>query len=412
MPFLFADFIIGTLTNREIGVSFPDIQQTIRNFLGALPSANKHLAAWDSMNAAVERIEKISKRSRNPLKDLGKELSSQSSECRALAAGEIAKLGSDEAGPLVRKALADEDGYVRSCAREGIGTAVNTQTATPSFCSEVFDGVAAALVHEKHDRIDCLNVIEVLPELDRTRAVAALSSPDILRIDHPELSTLLRRLTNLGHKLDKSVIDWIPVLQPRLTGPGAGRDGHAYAELLRAAALAGDTRLDGWIEDALQVHREASGWSIEEAAAEAKCIALGLSPTLRADMEAWKEEAGFDNLPVPVQHFLAVLDLDAIWEGCGLAQYLQTEMTIQAALQGLESMGDERHAWVLEKALQMCGPKGIPSDEMERYELFGANNGQLEDEINGIESPVQPSSGNMRMLAYFYAAENASAFVR
>ena len=359
------------------------------------------------------------------LSELGQQFKASRGQRQIQAIEEIAKVGSGEAGELLHGALNHKDGFVRLCARNAVRDSVQREKASEGFKLAVFDGVAGALWDDTLRSLDCTNVIELLPLLDPARAIQVLTSPALLRIDYPELRTLLKILTNLSVRLEDRVFEWLPIIRPKTMGDSiTGADGLIYAQLLRAAGVARRPELENWIADALVLHCPASGWSIEEAAAEAKCIARGLSPTLFADMEKWRDEIGFDALPLPVRHFLTALDLVSIWEGTGLVEYLTTisdvipgptppsvRATAECALDGLKAMGEGLYSSILERALELCGPDGPPLNEGERYKFFDDEEGGVAEQIRAIPSPEGVEYQSVAMLGYLYAAAHAPAFL-
>ena len=195
-----------------------------------------------------EDVALIARTSSDPLAAMIRELDSQVAYRRGSAAEQLVTLGTREAAELLCKALESDDEFVR----HSIVKAIRSSNAlTDDFKQVIFDSVALGLRAADFQQatpegdftgFGCEDIILLLPNLDRQRAIAELTKLGTLRLDHPNLREIVKTLTHLRAALDDRVFDWLALLRPCVAEgrPGVtGRSAIVYGQLLKAAAFKG-----------------------------------------------------------------------------------------------------------------------------------------------------------------------------
>ncbi|MGV3658973.1 MAG: hypothetical protein ACO1TE_02280 [Prosthecobacter sp.] len=364
---------------------------------------------------ASTRIDKMAHSSSNPLATLTKQLRSRDDYRKVRAAEHLAKMGTQEAAEALRTVLEDSDLFVRRETRKAIRD--NLGSATPEFKEVVFNSVALGLREadaswaspEGHFQGEgCEDVIKLLPQLDRERAIAELTKPDTLRVNHPNLRELIHTLTLSGAALDDAVFDWLAVLRPCVAEGRrdvTGRSALVYGKLLRAAAFQQHPKTAAWIDDMLE-NREPVLESVAlEGAAEARAILAGLSLTLSDDLTQRFESEGLDSLSPPEQLFVAVKEMHQLTELYGIGDYVvnASPVMLPLALQGLTAMGERFMSPKLQRAIELRDRQ--PPDTLDE-----AGTQALIGTIDDLPWNEEVKYTNPMLLAHLYAAANAEAF--
>jgi hypothetical protein len=358
-----------------------------------------------------EDVALIARTSSDPLAAMIRELHSQVAYRRGSAAEQLVTLGTREAAEVLSKALESDDEFVR----HSIVKALRSSNAlTDDFKQVVFDSVALGLriadfqqatPEGDYTGFGCEDIIHLLPKLDQQRAIAELTKPGTLRVDHPNLREIIKTLTHLRAALDDRVFDWLALLRPCVAEGRQGVTGRSaliYGQLLKAAAFKGHPRAGEWIDDLFRHRESILECSALEGAAEASAMLAGLSMNLPEDLSNRVHSQGFESLSLAEKHFTAVCEMETLIEIYGLGNYVMTSPNTAMALEGLTAM-DEHY---MHSRLQ----RGIELWDQNKGTLDEAGTRLLSESIDNIPMPRDVKYQSLRMLSHLYAARNADSF--
>ena len=357
------------------------------------------------------KIDMIVLNSRCPVEALAEVVRSCKDGLRkTIAAGHLAKMGTQEAAVVLCLVLEDEDKYVRREARNAVRS---NSKATREFNMTIFGSVALGLseadqswadIEGNCDGDSCEDVIELLPRLDPARAAIELTKPNTLRINHPDLRKVIHELNCMRVLLPDYVFEWLAVLRPcvaeRRRGV-TGRSALVYSELLCAAALRRHPRVEEWIDDLFVNRTQVVEWTALEGAAKAKAVLAGLSMDLPDALMRRVEESGYEELSIAEKHFASVIEYE-IYDPGGMGDFILFSSACDHAKEGLKAIGDSFVLPKLERALELRNQHHGSLDENSAY--------ALKEKIDAIPLPSDKQYESIRMLAYLYAAAHADDF--
>jgi hypothetical protein len=362
-------------------------------------------------NDESEDVALIARTSNDPLAAMIRELDSPVVYRRGSAAEQLVTLGTREAAEVLCKALESDDEFVRHLIVKALRS---SNALKDDFKQVIFDSVALGLraadfqqatPEGDYTGFGCEDIIHLLPNLDRQRAIAELTKPGTLRVDHPNLREIIMTLTHLRAVLDDRVFDWLALLRPCVAEGRrgvTGRSAMVYGQLLKAAAFKGHPKTVEWIDDLFRHRESIVEWSALEGAAEAAAILTGLSRNLPEDLRNRVQSQGFESLSLAEKHFAAVCEMEMLIEIYGMGSYVMTSPNTAMALEGLTAM-DEHY---MRSRLQ-CG---IELWEQKKGTLDEAGTRLLSESIDDIPMPKEVKYQSLRMLSHLYAARNAESF--
>jgi hypothetical protein len=151
---------------------------------------------------------------------------------------------------------------------------------------------------------------------------------------------------------------------------------------------------------------------VQVRAAEAVCLSKGLSAKLFEDVSDRCERDGFDKMPLPLQHYMAVWQWYLECSNGGPSQYFINPAGDHAieALAGAKAMGATIDAYELEKKMALFGSEGPPRDWAKRRALIYQNDKLFEALDADADLPKHLTQLDTIAMAELYAAKNAEVF--
>lgn len=301
-------------------------------------------------------------------------LESEHKEIRKNAALIIGSIGSPDALPHLRRALRDQDGYVRSYVLMGIDRAISGDRVGSAARPQFFELVASLWPSDTDFNV-CDKIPNVLLRLDRRRGIEFLMS------DH--LFTL--QFNPLSHILDAFDEELVEVARPRLIDlieqcSSEDRIKSQEPVLRSALGLLGLHRNE---EDLPMLERflEHDSERVSEGATAALYRYHRYKDRVR-DPRSVIEAKGWDALTTVERHVCAVEMLDAEVNNGGFDQYYfnSSGNSWQDALAGLAAIGAMQRHQIMKESIEKFGADG-PSVHRERRIL------QLGQLANDSETP-------------------------
>jgi HEAT repeat protein len=329
-------------------------------------------------------------------------LSDPGEEIRKIAALVIGKTGHASITPLIRKALADDDEYVRSYALMGLKFALNRKSLAETVASDLFPDVLSLLrtTDTTHKAAD------ILLRLRPARAIEYFLSDEALTADSPNLHDVLEALAE--HRCQASpdrLLTLIASLEERdLKHP-----------LNRAVGKA--LRLLG--QQAREFDREFIRRRIDhpdERVAEGAAAGLIGSYGLEGfDQRIWDttKSAGYASLTRPQQLYSAVFMCDAEIRNGGFSQYFVNSSGDQwrDALAGFEAVGFQERLSLVREAIAVFGADGPSTDRTVRQEQLSKVYRRNDEVFSSLESRYYKSREAMRVFMSRYVLSNPQAFL-
>lgn len=342
--------------------------------------------SWNDPKSAFARICELLE-PRLPVaaaKPLAKFVAHEDPEFRKKAAYLLGKIGTEECADAVRKALADEDEYVRSFAMMGVQHGLDD--GRPMVLrGEVFPAVAELLDREGD------HSAELLLTIDAERAVPIMLSPRFFRSENRYVFEILRALNEAGHKVPLDKL--LPLLEAEkaLIHEEYPHD-YAYAAALKAYAL----NPDAAAERSIRAQLGSSNEQVRVAASEALMILGGVTDPWQFVIDI-AEERGLEALSVPQRQYYAVFMYDSEVNNGGHSQYFfnPSGETWEDALAGLTAIGANERAKVLREAVEVTGryrPAANAEsafDQLERSDGRTATLSELDDRYYACDEVVE-----------------------
>ncbi|SFH53958.1 DMP19 family protein [Planctomicrobium piriforme] len=283
-------------------------------------------------------------------------LSDESDDIRKDAATLMGTFGTKEIIPHIRKALNDNDEYVRSYALTGLKDALARGRLAEDCSSELFDDVRSLIENDcKTDR-----AAEVLLQMDQAKAAEFFLSPAIFSTAFSGLADVMKtaaderlpvpreRLLVLIQELEVSDLEY-----PR---------NRALGQALR---LLGQNRQPGDRErlEAGKYHKE----KYVRQGAAAGLLELENLVDFRDRLMETEKEHGRDALSTNQKYYHSMFFCDAEICNGGYAQYFVNAFSDhwRDALAGYEVMGFEKKLKSFREAIACFGPDG-PSEDRDR----------------------------------------------
>jgi HEAT repeat protein len=269
-------------------------------------------------------------------------LRSDSDEIRKSAALIIASIGSADSLPDLRRALTDQDEYVRSYALMGIERAL-TGDRIDASSKEQFFALVADMWPGDTSFAACDDIPQVLLKLDRDRATSYLLSDELFSVGFPPVWRILEALNEESVEVPRARI--LTIIE------GANQEPLKYPMdnvLEQALPLLGAHHNE---EDLPMIERllEHENKDVSRGATEALYRYHRYHDQIRDPRRVIKER-GWNALTPAEKHVCAIEQLDAEVKNGGFAQYYFNSSgdNWQDALEGLEKIGaEERHRVML-----------------------------------------------------------------
>ena len=328
-------------------------------------------------------------------------LNDPSGEIRVDAAMAIAKIGTVECIPHVRKAFQDPDEFVPQHALMGLEEALNRKGLEDGVSEELFPHVKELL----KDIELAGNAAKILYQLNPEQATEYFLSPELFRADSRVIHDVLGVLADARVSIERTrLLGLISKLEESdLSYPQDNALGKALI-LLGQARNPEDRELITSKLDAPE-------------APVAEGAAAGLLHSY--DLHGYKEriwetqdKSGYDSLLTPQRYSSAVFMCDAEINNGGLAQYFVNNDGDywKDAIAGLEAMGSIERLGVLKEAVSFFGPDG-PSENRKRRQdqlsrLYQKNDTIFEE----LESRYYKSSEVLEVLVSRYVFSNPESF--
>jgi len=273
-------------------------------------------------------------------------LSSESDGIRKSVALVIASTGCETAVPHIEKSLHDPEEYVRSYALMGMQRALKGERIAAAARSRLFDMVAsmwpADTAFATGDGIP-----DVLLQLDRERAIARLSEPDVLTAEFKSVWRALEAFRNHSVVIPRDKL--LPIIAAAAVEPLEYPKPGILGEALACLGACRDPQ----DLPVLERYLEHSDGSVTEGAVNGIYAWHRYRETVRDPYDA-KKALGWDRLTPAEKHLLSVRFLDGQVNNGGFAQYFFNSSGDRwpEALAGLEAAGAEQHAALLRAVLE------------------------------------------------------------
>jgi hypothetical protein len=299
-------------------------------------------------------------------------LQSDNYQIRRSAAGVIGSLGSTKSLGDLRRALSDDEEYVKSAALRGIRSAISDGRIEQSSQEVVFELVSGMWPTDTSFAV-CDQIPLLLLELDRERAITRLLSDDLFSarfepvwrileaFDEKKVGVTRDRLLTLIKDADKEPIENSYVLREALPLLGAHRNEADLPMLERFLDHKNDNVSNGAVEGLYQFHR--------------------YSDTIRDPWEVVKE-SGWNSLTTAEKHISAIGELDGEVRNGGFAQYYFNSSGDhwEDAMAGLAAIGAKQRRRLMVATAEKFG-------DMKPDTVRIARNAQLSKVVRKQEDP-------------------------
>ena len=321
---------------------------------------------------------------------------------RREAARALGKTGHTSMVPLLRRALADPDEYVRTAALGGLQWARTTKSLVPETAAAIFDDVRQIVEKEQNGSYSA----DVLFILDAKRAEELFLSPAIFRPDSRILHEALKVLAEAKVSAPRERLR-------ELIGQLQSKDLEYPKDYLlgQAARLLGSHRNpeDLKLLETLQQH------GAEEVAngASLGILAWHGIEGFEERLTKRQEQGGYTSLTRPQQHYCSVFMLDAEINNGGLDQYFVNGSGDQwrDALEGLKAMNDLNRAGVLEEAAAKFGKDGPSMERRTRQRQLATIARANEDAFGELQVRYYSSKESIEVTTSRYVLANPEAFL-
>lgn len=328
-------------------------------------------------------------------------LQSESAEIRKSVALTIGSIASADLLPDLRRALSDENEYVRSYALMGIQRAIVGDRIKASSRDDFFAVIADMWPSDTSFNV-CDSIPSALLQLDRDRAIDYLLSEHLLSIRFPALWRILEafkkesvevprtRLLTIIAEASKEPLDYPlgNVLEEALPLLGAHRNEEDLAML--------------------EMFLDHSNEGVSRGATEALYQFYRYHDVIR---DPWNvvETNGWNSLTVAEKHILAIEQLDAEIKNGGFAQYFFNSSGDhwQDAHNGLAAIGAERRYQLMSATIEQFGGVKPAADRSTRTSQLSKIARKKEDPFNEHDSAWYKIEGeNIDRLIFRYNMAN------
>jgi HEAT repeat protein len=328
-------------------------------------------------------------------------LSDASDEIRKDAALVIGKTGAETIAPLVKKAFADEDEYVRSYALTGLEFALDRNGLSDQVRRELFPEVLELLRAGKNSD----SAAKILYGLDKERATGFFLSEEILSADSPSLHQILRVLADMKQQVSRERIQSLIAALERkeMKYPQT----YALGEALR---LLGQHRMQE-DRDFLRARMNRADDRVNWGASTGLLCSYGLEGS---EVRIWEIEKnrGYESLSREQKLYRAVMRCDGEINNGGLAQYFVNSSgdDWRDAVSGFKEMGFEERRKILDEAIAMFGEAGPSTDRTARQKqlkkIYQRNDAAFEE----LDDRYYKSSEAVKVLMTRFVLAHAEVF--
>jgi hypothetical protein len=300
----------------------------------------------------------------------------------------------------MRKALADEEDYVRSFAMMGIAHGMEKGFGTQEFRNEIFPSLESLL--DRRDSSVGGEAPKLMLAIDEARALPVLLSPRYFTVDNREIHYILRALNASGQKVPHELL--LPLLAAERERSGEYPHDYAYAEALRSYAIHPDAKTEATLRSDLDSANE----RIRVAAAESLAALCGVTDA-RDVVFTLADERGFAGMAPEQRHYLAVVLYDMEVNNGGHSQYFANTFgeRWKDAIDGLVAIGSEERATILREAASLFGSDGPSEVRESRWnQLDKLDHGRL----SALDTRYYACKDVVDVLLARYALENRERF--
>ena len=328
-------------------------------------------------------------------------LSDPSEEIRKDAALAIAKTGAATITPLVRKALSDQDEYVRSYALMGLEYALSRSGLPDSTQAELFSDVLELLRAGRNAN----KAADILYRFNPAKAKDYFLSPEMFRAESPILHKVLQVLANakvpVSREALKSLIASLEMQEMKYPRT------YALGEALR---LLGQQQREE-DRDFIRSRTKHPEERVAQGAAAGLLCSFGLDGFEQKIRET-ANRSGYESLTWQQRFYDAVLLCDGEINNGGLAQYFVNSSgdMWQDALAGFKAMGFKERLSVLDEAIAKFGGPGPSVDRSTRQEQLSKLYKRNESIFDSLDSRYYKSSEVVKVYISRFVLENHEAF--
>lgn len=324
-------------------------------------------------------------------------------EVRKDASLALGVLSSEKCVAPVIKALSDSDEYVVSSALIGIKRALENDRFDADFMAKIFP-----VLHDMARKKDVSGdkaVPALMLAIERKRAVDCLVAADVLAPDNRQAHYVLRALNKAEAKVAHDRL--LPFLRDVKPLAVKWPLNDAYAEALKAYGRNPDENAAQHLRSEIENADE----RIQAAAAEGLAGLLGVSDALRFVYRK-QEELGFDGMSSPQQHYMAVYLCNAEVNNGGFSVYFvnSSAESWREALAGYRAIGAVERERLLQKAIDLFGPKGPALTKRGRDKQRATWLEEHDKTLDALSSEYYECKENVKALLARYAAAHHRHF--
>ncbi|MCA9140873.1 MAG: DUF4375 domain-containing protein [Planctomycetales bacterium] len=325
-------------------------------------------------------------------------LSHESDQIRKDCILSVAESGLPEALPAIRRALADEDEYVRSYALMGMKRAIEND----KLSDEIRFGVVADLDRLVAQDLNVEDAARLMAQLDPKHAEDFLLSDSVLNTEKRYLHEVLRVVGQFDFEIRREKVK-------SLVETYAGREmtyPNTYA-LGESLALLGSFREpdDEQILERYSKHEEDR---VSDGAARGLISFHNLKGF---EERIWEKEqaGGWESLTKEQQMYVAVFWLDSEVNNGGHSQYFFNSAgdNWQTALDGLKAMGFKERLGIFQGVLDLFGDKKPLTDRGKRQDQLSVVYSKHEEAFDQFDSAYYKASESVEVFSTRFVIQNA-----
>lgn len=328
-------------------------------------------------------------------------LSHESDQIRKDCILAVAESGWPEALPAIKRALADEDEYVRSYSLMGIGRAIKSGALSEG----IRDGVIVDLERLVISDLNVETAAGLMAQLDPAYAEGFLLSDAVLDPDKLYLHEVLRVIEQHDFKVNREKVQSLieTYVGREMEYPNTYVLGESLALLgrFRNAADAGT----------LEEYSNHEDERVSDGAAQGLVAFHDLQGF---EDRIWEQERnnGWGALSKEQQMYLAVFWLNAEVNNGGHSQYFFNSAGDhwQLALDGLKAMGLKERLKIFEGVLKLFGDKKPLTDRDKRQNQRSRVYSKDEDAFDEFDSAYFETSESVEVFSMRFVIQNADKF--
>ncbi|GAB5405033.1 MAG: hypothetical protein Aurels2KO_32640 [Aureliella sp.] len=328
-------------------------------------------------------------------------LSHESDQIRKDCILAVAESGWPEALPAIKRALADEDEYVRSYSLMGMGRAIESA----ALSEEISDGVIVDLERLVTSDLNVEDAARLMAQLDPTHAEEFLLSDAVLDTEKRYLHEVLRVIGQFDFKINREKVQ--SLIETYATREMKYPNTYALGESLALLGRFRDTADAGTLEQYSNHEDE----RISDGAAQGLIAFHNLQGF---EDRIWEQERnnGWDALSKEQQMYLAVFWLNAEVNNGGHSQYFFNSAgdNWQHALDGLKAMGFKERLKIFEGVLKLFGDKKPLTDRGKRQNQLSRVYSKHEDAFDKFDSAYYETSESVEVYSTRFVIQNADKF--